>query len=387
VNRLTSSLVDGNDVFTKPVPFVTKFRPPTVGFEVMSVRSKSGFTLIELLVVIAIIAVLVALLLPAVQQAREAARQSLCKNNLKQFGIALSNYHDVHSLFPPFTGGEALRVSGFVSLVPFIEQEGIAKEVAALPASNRPWSGNAPWTRKIALMACPSDTGNTDPVNAGNTRGKRNYVFCAGDGEAGNDFGCNRPLDSRGMFAHVQCVSFRDLTDGASNTIAMSEIVAPTATNGPGIVANTLLPANAISPAACLALWNAATKTYPAGAHNSDAMRGYRWGDGASIYSTFSTSVPPNSASCFTRNSRSNGGFGIFNAGSLHAGGVQALMADGGVRFISDTVDTGNQGAVLPASGFQSCTIALTSPAAGKSPYGVWGNLGTRSGGELLSDF
>jgi prepilin-type N-terminal cleavage/methylation domain-containing protein len=353
----------------------------------MSFRPKSGFTLIELLVVIAIIAVLIALLLPAVQQAREAARRTQCKNNLKQFGLALHNYHDTHNTFPAFTGGEAFRESGVVNLLAFLDQDGLAKEVDALPAGNRPWSNNAPWTRRISFMACPSDTGNADPVNVGNTRGKRNYVFCAGDSEAGNDFGCNRPLDSRGMFAHVKCIRFQDVTDGTSNTIAMSEVIAPISTNGPGIVANTLLPANSISPAACTALWNAATKTYPNGAHNSDAMRGYRWGDGASIYSTFSTSVPPNSSSCFTRNSRSNGGFGIFNAGSGHTGGVQVLLADGAVRFVSDSIHTGNQGAVLPVSGFQSCTIALTPPATGESPYGIWGALGTRAGGEVVSEF
>jgi prepilin-type N-terminal cleavage/methylation domain-containing protein len=350
-------------------------------------RSTSGFTLIELLVVIAIIAILIALLLPAVQQAREAARRTQCKNNLKQLGLALHNYHDVHNTFPPFTGGVSLRVSGFVNLMPFVEQGAIAQEVESLPGSSRPWNNNSPWNRKIGLLECPSDPGVVDPVNAGNTRGKRNYVFCTGDGEAGNDFGCNRPLDSRGLFAHVKCLRMRDVTDGTSNTIAMSEIVAPTVANGPGMVANTLLPANLISPAACTALWNAATRSYPGGAHNSDAMRGYRWGDGASFHSTFSTSVPPNSSGCFTRNSRSNGGFGIFNAGSLHVGGVQVLMADGAVRFVSDNINTGNQGEILPVSGFLNCTTSLTAPEIGPSPYGVWGALGTRAGGETTAEF
>ena len=99
-----------------------------------SVRKKRGFTLIELLVVIAIIAILIALLLPAVQQAREAARRTQCKNNLKQLGIALHNYHDVYNMFPFMRGGTGNEagvsanwnnrdsVSGFVMLLPMMEQ-------------------------------------------------------------------------------------------------------------------------------------------------------------------------------------------------------------------------------------------------------------------------
>ncbi|HWL08016.1 MAG TPA: DUF1559 domain-containing protein [Planctomicrobium sp.] len=361
----------------------------------MSKRSKSGFTLIELLVVIAIIAILVALLLPAVQQAREAARRSQCKNNLKQFGLALHNYHDVHSKFPPFSGGEInsavkFRMTGVVMLLPFLEQEAIVREISQLTGTNpRPWNNVAPWNRKISLMACPSDPGQVAPINNGDTRGKRNYVFCAGDSEAGIDFDCERPLDSRGMFAFVKCASFRDITDGTSNTIAMSEITAPTSDNGPGTVSDLLLPANSISPAACTALWNASTRTYlpPYADKGNGAVRGFRWGDGAAIFSTFSASVPPNTASCYTRNSRSHLGYGIFNAGSSHVGGVQVLMADGAVRFVSDSINTGDQGAILPVGGFQSCQAALSSPASGESPYGVWGALGTRSGGEVAADF
>src|SRR5205823_7320640 len=104
-------------------------------------RIVRGFTLIELLVVIAIIAVLVALLLPAVQQAREAARRSQCKNNLKQFGLALHNYHEMASRFPaalvgsgrvaPTTVGVApvtLNTTGWVMLLPYLDQ---------MPAYNR----------------------------------------------------------------------------------------------------------------------------------------------------------------------------------------------------------------------------------------------------------
>ena len=115
-------------------------------------RRRQGFTLIELLVVIAIIAILVALLLPAVQQAREAARRTQCKNNLKQWGLALHNYHDVHSIFPaallhsgrynsasfydPAGTNRVMNTPGWVLLLPFVDQAAAYDQYSADEASS-----------------------------------------------------------------------------------------------------------------------------------------------------------------------------------------------------------------------------------------------------------
>jgi len=353
----------------------------------MPKKTKPGFTLIELLVVIAIIAVLVAILLPAVQQAREAARRSQCQNNLKQFGLALHNYHDVYSLLPPFGGGKGnlsssgqrTRLSGVGFLLPYIDQTAVFQEIDSLKGDNPPYNDNLPWTRRIPILQCPSDSGNQDPSTPANTRGKKNYVFCAGDSHAGN--GCQRPAFpivtlSRGLFAAMTCYGLRDATDGTSNTIAMSEIVGADRTNGRGMIANTTLSAANASPAACAALWNVTTQTYPAGAWVGEPARAYRWADGVGSYSAFSTAAPPNAGSCYSGGSQSSYCDGMYSAESRHPGGVEVVMADGAVRFVSENIHTGNQAAILPSVSEQTT-----------SPYGVWGALGTRGGRELVTDF
>jgi len=210
----------------------------------------------------------------------------------------------------------------------------------------------------------------------GATRGIRNYVFCAGDGAAGNgnNGGAANPIvvRTRGMFGALVCYGFRDNIDGTSNTIAMAESLAPTSSGCAGAVAGTTGIAN---PAACQALFDATTRQYPAGGYVGDTTRGYRWGDGAAYFSAFSTATPPNSASCFTGGA-SHWNDGMFASSSNHTGGVQVALMDGSCRFISENIDTGNQATALPGG-------ATTS----QSPYGIWGALGTRAGGEVLGEF
>jgi len=212
-------------------------------------RRRAAFTLIELLVVIAIIAVLIALLLPAVQQAREAARRSQCKNNLKQIGLALHNYHDSHNVFPPNSHGNATALpNGFswrVMVLPYIDQG---------PLYNR-FNFNARITDPANLVTsqnpmpaylCPSDptpavktnlhpnwcfpgnaTGATGIAStnvcdiAGSTYDTTAAVSCySGVGGLDVDAGPN------GMFRRRQdyVVRFRDMVDGTSNTLVVGEI-------------------------------------------------------------------------------------------------------------------------------------------------------------------
>jgi len=201
-------------------------------------RKQRGFTLIELLVVIAIIAVLIALLLPAVQAAREAARRAQCVNNLKQLGISLHNYHDSLGRFPfgaivappdnywvlKGGAGEHYRYSILAMLSPFLEN------TAAYNALNFGWpifddQGNDSITNttiyltRIALFLCPSDSGRSVVTDFA----PGNYMGCAGDGLPGGGSALYGPPD--GTFFYNSGISIAQVTDGTSNTAAISESV------------------------------------------------------------------------------------------------------------------------------------------------------------------
>ena len=156
---------------------------PSTGSPAQPRASKAGFTLIELLVVIAIIAILIALLLPAVQQAREAARRTQCRNNLKQLGLAMHNYHDNFNLFPPqdFGGAATLCVlanTNFnfkwawgTAILPYIDQAPLFNQLnsngCSMPRANTLFNGVALLQQSLPAFRCPSDTGpSLNPYHA-----------------------------------------------------------------------------------------------------------------------------------------------------------------------------------------------------------------------------
>jgi len=348
-----------------------------------------GFTLIELLVVIAIIAVLVALLLPAVQQAREAARRSQCKNSLKQIGLALHNYHETHSKLPSgeqLTGGAAPRYGPFVGLLPFIDQGPIFNKVVAANFGNVPWdTGFAPFNAKLPMILCPSDTVTN---SANGSIGKTNYMFSRGDTtwDYNEWTGNGQPVRGyRGMFGgQGVCRAFSDVVDGLSNTIMASERVqdvgGPSMRVADGTFACGIGSAFRTNPSLCLA--TATNGVYTTAVIWQPAPQGYlpsagsRWPDGAPAFTGCTEVLGPNKPSC-TQNTW-DGEDGIYEPGSRHTGGVHVLMGDGAVRFVSNNINTGNP-AAQPAD-------AQGQPN-GASTYGVWGSLGSIKGGEVISDF
>ncbi len=348
-------------------------------------RRRSGFTLIELLVVIAIIAVLVALLLPAVQQAREAARRTQCRNNLKQLALAMHNYHDVHKMFPPMMGGSGKRwgkpkaqrnrISGFAMIMPFMDQAALYQKIEE--EQRPPWHNRPQFNVILPSLLCPSDPQGREP-RGGASRGLLNYCMSAGDSILDPHTASGpTPRESRGMFGVLVCYSIRDCRDGTSNTAFLSERARPMATDELTMIAK---PASIASPIACLAEVGS-NRRYINGGWTGDTAPGYRWADGSPYFSGFETILPPNGPQCWSTRWRGHYDRAYVTASSRHTGGVHVAMADGSVRFISDSIDTGDLS--VPAPDSRQLRGKMSDP----SPYGVWGALGSRMGGETVSEF
>jgi prepilin-type N-terminal cleavage/methylation domain-containing protein len=248
---------------------------------------RRAFTLVELLVVIAIIGILIALLLPAVQAAREAARRSQCNNNIKQLGIASQQYHDVWKKFTYGRGGwdEDSRCgdyTGFITLLPYIEQQPLWQMIdsqnnspAAINPGIFPWTTNfAPWLVQLEALICPSSPYPPNTNYSG--MGMRSYHL-----SAGTTVTCYNAVQTTGIYSHwvsqktgnqTKCNTgsswqkgIRDILDGTSNTVNISEKALTTA-RGTGKVK---IPNNTImgigmypytTPTACLA--TASSRTY-----------------------------------------------------------------------------------------------------------------------------
>lgn len=346
-------------------------------------QSCRGFTLVELLVVIAIIGVLIALLLPAVQQAREAARRMECTNNLKQLGLSLHNRHDTYGKLPPL-GNQAIdgdwggnRVYAWtIYILPYIEQTALYDNIQVRAKSSSlpsPWATTATdtwiqqnWEVDIAGFTCPSDA---PPTNRNESPCILNYKGCVGDDYHQNQFRPDQGRDNRGIFQIDRKINFAGITDGLSNTVMVGEIAGsggPTDLRG-GVALNM----QSWNPQACSARYDVTTKRL-----TGDVRADYRphtgraW-DGRPYFVGFATMVGPNGPSCHWGGVDGNEHMGTLS--SWHPGGGNVCMADGSVQFISQNINTGNQAADSQAT------------PSGQSDYGVWGALGSRNGGEAAS--
>jgi len=335
-----------------------------------AIHRKRGYTLIELLVVIAIIAILIALLLPAVQQAREAARRTQCKNNLKQLALAIHNYATAHRLLPPgaavnlnvtSTGNNgSWGVHGRV--LPFIDQ-GNAYDLVDLSIA---WDFQAAIDGlKIPTFGCPSDPGSDrarDPGKGKVTLYPTTYGFNYGSwfvfdpqtGKSGN-----------GLFAPNSKIAMRDVTDGVSNTMLAAEVKAWTPYRRNGGPSQTNRPQSIAEAEAIVA----------SGAQFKNTGH-TEWPDGRVHHSGVTTTLSPNSKVRFTQGGRvydemdynswqegkhgiaGRPSYAIVTSRSFHPGIVNIVLLDGSVRSLNENID-----------------------------LSIWRGLGTRSGGELAQNF
>lgn len=379
----------------------------------MSARRR-GFTLVELLVVITIIGILIALLLPAVQAAREAARRGQCTNQLKQLGLALQNYHNVFNVFPAGEGGTSGSacwpvsatntgsncdsLSVFVPLLPYYEQATLWDQINNPlvdgygtrwprfgtytlhgPRYIASWAGNVygypPFGEEIKSLLCPSD-GFAKGYTSSWSMPKISYAACKGDeiqyiNNAGD-------TGRRGIFAKRVWFGIQDITDGTSNTLALSERAVWTGANqilGGTSASGSFTGLGAASgPRPTVCMQQKLPGNLLANYSSSSWWVGTSWAAGQNIGHGFNTILPPNAPSCWAGDgSSSDFNIGIATAQSYHPGGVNVCMADGSCRFVAETIDTGNLNSA------EARAIGAT-----QSPYGVWGALGSRRGGETV---
>ena len=307
---------------------------------------RPGFTLIELLVVIAIIAVLVAILLPAVQQAREAARRAQCVNNLKQLGVAMHNYAETHGGLPmaatTVTNGLGANHHDnwgyFHRILPFIDQAGLYSSLDMDRRINGDAVRNYNLRSKFLNVAlCPSDTvASTEMGSTQWCATMHNYPVCMGNTtyDARNLTRASVMIPGkRGLFQFDTSVSFRDCTDGLSNTLMIGEIITPFQYDVWG-------PLGRITQ--IMGTGFTALNT-PNTTANDELIRCH-FDLGAALGPRCTTS-PPEGALGGDDQARQ-----VVAVRSWHAGGVNIAMGDGAVRFVGDTIDVGTFRAVAGRS-------------------------------------
>lgn len=316
---------------------------------------KRGFTLIELLVVIAIIAVLIALLLPAVQQAREAARRTQCKNNLKQLGLAMQNYHDTYSTFPPgwvhYTqqaasttgaGNGANHWGWSTFLLPFIDQAPLYNQLNVGNTNN---GMNTQLTTAAFLLnmqtaqtgfRCPSDTGGITNTNMGHGGTPTTAPFVAMSNYPGvhssrTPHTSTTPLNpstANGVLWQNSSCRIRDITDGTTNTLMIGERAWVVPMSGGTFSASAANLFGVNSPGT--------------GTHTVGPI--YVLGVGcAPINGTNTNTNSPVAAPAQC--------WGRMGFSSVHVGGAQFLLCDGSVKFVTQNINFQTNSATPTAEG------------------------------------
>lgn len=313
-------------------------------------RIRQAFTLVELLVVIAIIGVLIALLLPAIQSAREAARRSHCKNNLKQLGLGVNAYHDVHGHLPKgndFRPPQPFNFSMLVYLLPYLEQNNLYDRIDLDARWNSPQNLPA-WQTVINVFQCPSEWGVREHL------GERDgnifpTTFTSYVGSLGS-FTPPEPIvgtPERYIFNGVfwiqnSDVRFSEVTDGLSNTLVFGE-------QQRGLV---------FDPG--WGLWFIG--------HPGDTF--------------FSAMVPINKSHEFAGiapTTAYNWGRALSDASSFHPGGANFCFLDGSVRFLSETIDSTD-----PTDAEIACMVIERGWSNNCVKPGVYQALATRNGDEIV---